>query len=278
MTMDKKYLAHISENREQTVYEHCENVSRYAELEARKVGLGSTLRVAGLLHDVGKLTDEFNEYIHKAVENPNSVRRGSINHSSAGAKYIMDYGSKHNIKYSPELIAYSIFSHHGLNDCVDENEEDKFTPRLKVDEHMYKNVLNNIDPLVNEVDLKGLLQDSEKEFTTLVEKIKKICIDMKSNCDENSFFLLGCLERLILSYLIDADRRDTAEFMQGKINDRKSQEEIKELWIDYQKKLNQKLDSFKTITKIDKLRKQMSDYCFDFTKNGNGIYRLSVMK
>ena len=32
--MDKKYLAHISEDREQTVYEHCENVSRYAELEA----------------------------------------------------------------------------------------------------------------------------------------------------------------------------------------------------------------------------------------------------
>lgn len=183
--MDKKYLAHISEDREQTVYEHCENVSRYAELEARKVGLGSTLRVAGLLHDVGKLTDEFNEYIHKAVENPNSVRRGSINHSSAGAKYIMDYGSKHNIKYSPELIAYSIFSHHGLNDCVDENEEDKFTPRLKVDEHMYKNVLNNIDPLVNEVDLKGLLQDSEKEFTTLVEKIKKILNTHKPQVSEN---------------------------------------------------------------------------------------------
>ena len=29
--MDKEYLAHISENREQTVYEHCENVSCYAE-------------------------------------------------------------------------------------------------------------------------------------------------------------------------------------------------------------------------------------------------------
>lgn len=46
MTMDKKYLAHISENREQTVYEHCENVSRYAELEARSVGLGSMIIMA----------------------------------------------------------------------------------------------------------------------------------------------------------------------------------------------------------------------------------------
>lgn len=172
--MDKEYLAHISENREQTVYEHCENVSCYAESEAKSVGLGSTLKIAGLLHDVGKLTDEFNEYIHKAVENPNSVRRGSINHSSAGAKYIMDYGAKHNIKFSPELIAYSIFSHHGLNDCVDENEEDKFTPRLKVDEHTYKNVLNNIEPLVNTIDLKNLLNESEKEFNAFVEKIRSI--------------------------------------------------------------------------------------------------------
>ena len=172
--MDKEYLAHISENREQTVYEHCENVSCYAESEAKSVGLGSTLKIAGLLHDVGKLTDEFNEYIHKAVENPNSVRRGIINHSSAGAKYIMDYGAKHNIKFSPELIAYSIFSHHGLNDCVDENEEDKFTPRLKVDEHTYKNVLNNIEPLVNTIDLKNLLNESEKEFNAFVEKINNV--------------------------------------------------------------------------------------------------------
>lgn len=174
------------------------------------------------------------------------------------------------------MIAYSIFLHHGLNDCVDENEEDKFTPRLKVDENSYQNVLDNIEPLITTVDLKSLLEKSEIEFNNQVEKIKKICIDMKFSCDENSSFLLGCLERLILSYLIDADRRDTAEFMQGKINNRKTQEEINELWKDYQKKLNQKLDSFETVTKIDKLRKQMSDYCFDFTKNGNGIYRLSI--
>lgn len=274
--MDGKYLAHISEDREQTVYEHCENVSRYAELEARRVGLGSTLRIAGLLHDVGKLTDEFNDYIHKAVENPDSVRRGSINHSSAGAKFIMDYGFKHNIKYSPEMIAYSIFSHHGLNDCVDENGEDKFTSRLNVDENSYKNVLNNIDPLISTVDLKSLLDESEKEFNEFVQKINTVSVKMKPNDNDNNYFLLGCLERLILSYLVDADRRDTAEFMQGKVNDRNSQTEITELWIDYQKKLNQKLDSFKSVTKIDELRKQMSDYCFDFTKNGNGIYRLSI--
>ena len=162
--MNKKYLAHISEDREQTVYEHCENVSRYAELEARSVGLGNTLRVAGLLHDVGKLTDEFNDYIRKAIENPDSVRRGSINHSNAGAKYIMDYGAKLNIKYSPEMIAYSIFSHHGLNDCVDENGEDKFTPRLKVEENNYQNVLNNIKPLVNTIDLNNLLNKSERSI------------------------------------------------------------------------------------------------------------------
>lgn len=280
--MYKEYIAHISKQKEQeeqrlqTVYEHSENVSRYAELEAKGVGLGNTLKIAGLLHDVGKLTDEFNDYIHKAAKNPKSVKRGSVNHSSAGAKYIMDYGAEHGIKYSPQMIAYSIFSHHGLNDCVDESEKDKFTPRLNVDENRYQSVLNNIGPLIDTVDLKSLLEESEKEFKAFIEKINNVAKDMKSEDKKNCCFLVGCLERLILSYLVDADRRDTAEFMQNKIYKRKKQEEIDELWVDYQKKLNKKLDSFNTDTKIDMLRKQMSDYCFDFAKEGNGIYRLSI--
>ena len=280
--MYKEYIAHISKQKEQeeqrlqTVYEHSENVSRYAELEAKRVKLGNTLKIAGLLHDVGKLTDEFNDYIHKAAKNPKSVKRGSVNHSSAGAKYIMAYGAEHGIKYSPQMIAYSIFSHHGLNDCVDESEKDKFTPRLNVDENRYQSVLNNIGPLIDTEDLKSLLEESEKEFKAFIEKINNVAKDMKSEDKKNCCFLVGCLERLILSYLVDADRRDTAEFMHNKIYKRKKQEEIHGLWVDYQKKLNQKLDSFNTDTKIDMLRKQMSDYCFDFAEKGNGIYRLSI--
>ena len=280
--MYKEYIAHISKQKEQeeqrlqTVYEHSENVSRYAELEAKRVKLGNTLKIAGLLHDVGKLTDEFNDYIHKAAKNPKSVKRGSVNHSSAGAKYIMAYGAEHGIKYSPQMIAYSIFSHHGLNDCVDESEKDKFTPRLNVDENRYQSVLNNIGPLIDTVDLKSLLEESEKEFKAFIEKINNVAKDMKSEDKKNCCFLVGCLERLILSYLVDADRRDTAEFMHNKIYKRKKQEEIHGLWVDYQKKLNQKLDSFNTDTKIDMLRKQMSDYCFDFAEKGNVIYRLSI--
>lgn len=280
--MYKEYIAHISKQKEQeeqrlqTVYEHSENVSRYAELEAKRVKLGNTLKIAGLLHDVGKLTDEFNDYIHKAAKNPKSVKRGSVNHSSAGAKYIMAYGAEHGIKYSPQMIAYSIFSHHGLNDCVDESEKDKFTPRLNVDENRYQSVLNNIGPLIDTVDLKSLLEESEKEFKAFIEKINNVAKDMKSEDKKNCCFLVGCLERLILSYLVDADRRDTAEFIHNKIYKRKKQEEIHGLWVDYQKKLNQKLDSFNTDTKIDMLRKQMSDYCFDFAEKGNGIYRLSI--
>lgn len=275
--MSDKYLAHISEDREQTVLEHCVNVSNYAELEAKRIGLGSTLKIAGLFHDIGKLTDEFNRYIHKAAEDPKSVKRGSINHSSAGAKYIVEFGTKNNISSKvTEMIAYAIFSHHGLNDCIDENGVDKFTPRLEVDEYNYNNILKQIDNFIDSKDLMKLLGESEKEINHLFQEIKKICMRMQPIKNENAHFLLGCAERLILSYLVDADRRDTAEFMQGTKNYRKNQKELNELWTNYKKKLNFKLDSFKERNKIDKLRKQMSDYCFDFAKNGNGIYRLSI--
>ena len=68
--MYKEYIAHISKEKEQeeprlqTVYEHSENVSRYAELEAKSVELGNTLKIAGLLHDIGKAVDHDMEGSH----------------------------------------------------------------------------------------------------------------------------------------------------------------------------------------------------------------------
>lgn len=275
--MNKEYLAHISNGRKQTVFEHCRNVSNYAGIEAERVGLGNTLRIAGILHDIGKMTEEFDVYLKKAIANPDSVKRGSVNHSSAGAKYIIDFGNANNIPSAvTEMIAYSIFSHHGVNDCVDENGIDKFSPRLKVNEKNYKNILDNIKTIIDSNELKKLLNESEKELVYLSKVISTISYEMKPHDNANVLFLVGCAERLILSYLVDADRRDTAEFMQNKKIQRKSQLEINELWDKYQSKLSQRLTNFQNITRIDRLRKQMSDYCFDFVKNGNGIYRLSI--
>lgn len=76
---------------------HLINVAKYASQEAQTVKLSHTLSLSGILHDAGKLTVVFNNYIHKAHENSKDVHRGEINHSSAGGRYIFEqYGKAEN--------------------------------------------------------------------------------------------------------------------------------------------------------------------------------------
>ena len=82
--------AHIDKaGKRQSVEEHCKNVARYASNEAGSVHLSNTLYLAGLLHDLGKNSKQFDKYICDAF-NGKEVHRGDVNHSSAGGKYIID--------------------------------------------------------------------------------------------------------------------------------------------------------------------------------------------
>ena len=82
------FTAHIREtdNACQTVGQHSRNVSALAEGYLRPVSLSQVGRLAGLLHDAGKLRQLFDDYIHKR----NSLTRGSIDHSYAGARILRE--------------------------------------------------------------------------------------------------------------------------------------------------------------------------------------------
>jgi len=118
--------AHINKNNiEQSVQEHCRETAAYAASEAQSTGLFNTMFLTGLLHDIGKNTELFNTYIHNAQQGKNPEKK--INHSSAGAKYIIEKISTENTYelFTKQLIAYAIISHHGLNDCLSYDGEDK---------------------------------------------------------------------------------------------------------------------------------------------------------
>ena len=87
------YPAHIRYNNEtekmiQTVSEHCRNSARLAQLRAGP-DLGHTAYLAGLLHDMGKYTEEYRAYIEAAAAKQ-KVRRGSVNHTYAGVRFILE--------------------------------------------------------------------------------------------------------------------------------------------------------------------------------------------
>lgn len=95
-------------------------------------------------------------------------------------------------------------------------------------------------------------------------------------------FLNGCLARIILSMLMDADRRNTAEFMNGKKEHRMDTDERSEYFSECLEKLNELFCSFAQKpdrNSIDELRQEMSDQCLAFAEhNGNGIYKLPISR
>ena len=260
------FAAHISEDkkREQSVQEHClaaaVSCAEYCRLfNAENIG-----RLCGLLHDAGKLCTDFDDYIRGR----NSMRRGSIDHSYAGAKYIAEIADRDHSTVA-RLIARVIISHHGIHDWVDQDCRDYFNMRISNDER-YDEIKNNIHLIASEEEISALLDKAAKEYFEIKQKIKSIY-----QSKEEAAFYFGLLERMIESALIDADRSDTAAFMDN-IEMAESCGD-KELWKQMKKKLQKKLDGFSERTDAISLqRKSISDRCAAFAAKDVHICRMIV--
>lgn len=92
----------------QELKEHLERVSALASQMAETLGLGKAASLAGLFHDLGKYTAEFQTRL-TGVEIP-------VDHSTAGGWHILQ-AVKGQDRFIAELIAYAILGHHaGLPD------------------------------------------------------------------------------------------------------------------------------------------------------------------
>ena len=91
------YLAHIAEDgREQTAAEHLHGTAALAKRFAAGFGAEADAELAGLLHDIGKCTPEFQARLHGGA---------IVDHSTAGAKLAF---SRQNLP-----AALAIAGHHG---------------------------------------------------------------------------------------------------------------------------------------------------------------------
>lgn len=198
------FAAHISTDmkREQSVIEHCRNTAELCAGYCKLFGAENIGRLSGLLHDIGKLCTDFDNYIRGT----SGFSRGEIDHSYAGAKYITGNTDKSRSGVA-RLIARVIISHHGIHDWVDENCRDYFHIRIANDKN-YDQIKENLSQIISADEFDELLKKADDEYRAICQKIKKISKN-KTDCA----FYLGSLERLIESALVDADRTDTASFM-----------------------------------------------------------------
>jgi CRISPR-associated endonuclease/helicase Cas3 len=112
------YFAHTKpgSSREgwQPLREHLENVGQLAAEFGAAFGAREWAHLAGLWHDIGKYSCEYQEYLAAAGENEAHAAdlRGKVDHSTAGARHAVD-----TLDIPGHLLAYAISGHHsGLLD------------------------------------------------------------------------------------------------------------------------------------------------------------------
>ena len=267
----KKYI--------QTVEEHCRGVAEIAAELLRDIGLEKTAYLAGMLHDLGKFSENFKNYIEKAADGE-KVQRGSVNHTFAGVRFLLEKHSDEQLSgFSDivlEILAYAVGAHHGLFDCVDDNNNNGFTKRIQKEGIDYLNAAQEFLKICcSKQDIEDLLKQSEKEFLPVFNEIEKLADNADAKIQNTQItFYIGFLARLILSAIIEADRSDTSQFMNG--YSEKTVKNISEIWINCIKNVEQKLSTMPLDKPINKTRAQISALCAEAGNLESGIYRLNL--
>lgn len=268
---DKKYI--------QTVEEHCRGVAEIAAELLRDIGLEKTAYLAGIIHDLGKFSENFKNCIEKAADGE-KVQRGSVNHTFAGVRFLLEKHSDKQLSgFSDivlEILAYAVGAHHGLFDCVDDNNNNGFTKRMQKEGIDYLNAAQEFLKICcSKQDIEYLLKQSEKECLPVFNEIEKLADNADAKIQNTQItFYIGFLARLILSAIIEADRSDTSQFMNG--YSEKTVKNISEIWINCIKNVEQKLSTMPLDKPINKTRAQISALCAEAGNLESGIYRLNL--
>lgn len=267
----RDFAAHIRDDgKTQNVQQHLQNVAEYASENMSYMKLSETAYFIGLLHDMGKFTEAFDTYIKKSA-NGEKQCRGSVNHTFCGVIYILENFWKADgdeiEKLTAELTAYTVGAHHGIFDIG--NFENGFEHRLnasKSDIH-YNEAVGNFFEFFSIDDINEQFQKACSEIRNIYKKIAEKY--PKKN------FMLGLLARVLLSALVDGDWRDTSEFMNDSVSERKTADWKSEL--EFFEDNLQAFSSKSADTAVNRVRGEFSDKCKDFAVNHeNGIYRLSL--
>lgn len=285
--LEKCFPAHIRHDGDkhvvQTVQEHCRNTADYASTSLSTVGLYNCAYLAGLLHDMGKFTEEFKHYLESAVLDSKPSARGSVNHTFAGVRFMLE--NYHSISHTAnngvisdlcaELIAYAVGAHHGLFDCMDEKLRSGFDHRMTSD-IAYDEARENFLALCSDRhELDKLFLNASSELESVILKIDEL--QDRDSTGAEGWFYFGLLSRLILSSVIEGDRRDTAEFISMRQPlKQKTDEERHKMWAGALEHMEHRLSSFKHDTPIQFSRQRISQICVNFAEKPSGVYQLNV--
>lgn len=312
----KRFIAHVrqEDGAEQSLYAHLTGTAEIAKRLAVKIGLPLCGELVGLLHDLGKYSQAFQEYIRASIKFDNyknldldedeeaetllkgRPKRGSVDHSTAGAIYLylqfhlkttskLDRARQQKLDLEQgQLLADILFiciaSHHsGLVNVVDNAGNYYLNQRKQKteDKSHYFEAKNNAkaDGLFNHLDSK-IINKTLNEFISAFKPI----FDNKTLKAKQQDFYLGFYTRLLFSCLIDADRSNSIAFeYPNQAHLLRYQRPDWQIAID---KLEAVYQAFATenndtsLSPINEQRNRIAQTCFEMGQKDQGIYSLTV--
>jgi len=286
MFRNAEYIAHRREKdgEVQCLSLHLKEVSEKAGKFASKIGLQEHGELIGLLHDIGKASKEFQDYIKSAVGliNPDeddyvdaTGKKGKVDHSTAGAQWIYqtlaDKGTED--LFVAQALSLGIASHHsGLLDCISPKGIDEYSKRMANPEEKThtREVLGKISDEAKAKIMAHL--QSEELLQNTVSQFKVLRTPYDSN--ETLFLKYGLMQRFLFSCLIDADRLNTADFEEPALKKLRHYGDYKN-WKVLINRLNKRLEDFDS-NGINTIRQRISQACCDFSNKPKGLYQLAV--
>lgn len=274
----EQFPAHIRKDGEevivQSVATHCRESAEYARQALQSVRLGETAYFDTLIHDGGKPKKRFANYLWRSASGE-AVRRGSVNHTFAAVRFLLEeFHGETAQTYEDvvsELLAYAAGAHHGQFDCINERHKSGFLHRINDDTIDYEESKENYLIECASIDeLRGLFDTSVAELTPVLEHIDEMSV--REHNSELEFYL-GLLARLLLSAVIEGDRRNTAEFCNGI---RYPDYPTEGLWEQCLSSVEKELKTLSQDSEIQRARTIISEKCRQFAMRPSGIYRLNV--
>lgn len=280
------FIAHRrNDGKEQSLFDHLSEVGEMTASFASKLNASNAGKLIGLLHDFGKFSKEFQDYIGSATGkiNPDEDEfvdfkglKGKIDHSSAGAQWVWEYCKNLN---GPEqligqILSLCIASHHsGLIDCLKIDGENGFSIRMnKEDRKTHKAQCIHNAPKEYQESIKVLLDKSLlKDIGTEINKLTKLNGVASSSLIWS--FYQGLWTRTLFSCLIDADRISSADF-ESPENFQYRHKSID--WSIPISRVELSIQKFKGDKDIDVFRRDISDACKSRAGDAQGIYTLTV--
>lgn len=213
--LSEQYYAHTKDGTDESEWQllknHLAETGQLAFELGTDAGIAELARTAGLLHDLGKYSKEFQARLRGSKQR--------VDHATAGAREIMNLFPQPPEKYFAELLSYCIAGHHsGLPDYgskADTETEGTLLARRE------KKSLKNYDAYKKELDLASL-QIKPRQI-----KPARFCFDGK----EKTYlgYSVSFLTRMLFSTLTDADWLETERYVQGDTRPREQHANIETL-------------------------------------------------